>query len=265
MKRRAFIFRTLSLSLLALPFATFAKSLKKGVTMITHTSESRGLANHGWLKSRHTFSFADYYNPERMNFGALRVINDDSVDAGMGFGTHPHRDMEIISIPLEGTLAHRDSEGNAGLIKKGEVQIMSAGTGIAHSEMNASQSEAVKFLQIWVMPKKLGIKPRYEQKAFKHEDRKNKIATVVSPDGRHGSVSINQDAFFSLSDLEAGKEVFYHKHMEGNGVYAFIISGDVEINGETFKTRDGVGITNFNNLEIKAKSDSEILLMEVPV
>ena len=266
MKRRAFVFSSISLGLLSLPFsALIAKSLKKGVTMITHLSETRGLANHGWLKSRHTFSFAEYYNPERMNFGALRVINDDSVDAAMGFGTHPHRDMEIISIPLEGTLAHQDSEGNKGLIRKGEVQIMSAGTGIAHSEMNASQDEAVKFLQIWVMPKKLGVKPRYEQKAFKAEDRKNRITTVVSPDGRDGSVTINQDAFFSLTDIQNGKEVNYERKLAGNGVYVFVLSGEIEIEGETFKARDGVGITNFESITLSASKDSEVLLMEVPV
>lgn len=233
--------------------------------MITHPSETRGLANHGWLKSRHTFSFAEYYNPERMGFGALRVINDDSVDPGMGFGTHPHRDMEIISIPLEGALQHKDSEGNSSVIKKGEVQIMSAGTGIAHSEYNASRSEAVKFLQIWVLPKKLGIKPRYEQKAFTHEERKNKISTVVSPDGRNGSVTINQNAFFSLTDLEGGKEVTYERQLGSNGVYVFVISGEIEIDGKTFGTRDGVGIQEFDSLKITATKDSEVLLMEVPV
>lgn len=233
--------------------------------MITHPSDTRGLANHGWLKSRHTFSFADYYNPERMGFGALRVINDDSVDPGMGFGTHPHRDMEIISIPLEGALQHRDSEGNSSTIRKGEVQIMSAGTGIAHSEFNASTTEAVKFLQIWVLPKKLGIKPRYEQKAFSHEDRKNKISTVVSPDGRNGSVSINQNAFFSLTDIEGGKEVVYERQSGGNGVYIFILNGEVEIEGKKFNTRDGVGIQDFNTLKISASKNSEILLMEVPL
>lgn len=233
--------------------------------MITHPSETRGLANHGWLKSRHTFSFADYYNPQRMGFGALRVINDDSVDAGMGFGTHPHRDMEIISIPLEGALAHKDSTGNSTVIKKGEVQIMSAGTGIAHSEYNASQTEPVKFLQIWVLPEKLGIKPRYEQKQFSSEDRVNKIATVVSPDGRNGSVSINQNAFFSLTDLEEGKSVTYERQSTGNGVYVFVLKGEIEIAGKTFKTRDGVGIEDFSSLNLKALNNSEVLLMEVPV
>lgn len=232
--------------------------------MIIHPSETRGVANHGWLNSHHTFSFADYYNPERMGFGALRVINDDSVMAGAGFGRHPHRDMEIISIPLEGALAHRDSEGNSSVIKKGEVQIMSAGTGIFHSEMNASTTDPVKFLQIWVMPKLLGVKPRYEQKSFLTEERKNKIATVVSPDGRNGSITINQDAFFSLVNLDQGKSVTYHRQHSGNGVYIFIISGELEIEGKTFKARDGIGLAQFEAVDLKSLTDAEVLLMEVP-
>lgn len=232
--------------------------------MITHQAQTRGYADHGWLKSHHTFSFADYYNPERMGFGALRVINDDSVAGGMGFGTHPHRDMEIISIPLEGALAHKDSTGTASVIRKGEVQIMSAGTGILHSEFNANHDETAKFLQIWVLPKKLNVKPRYEQKAFTHEERKNKLQLVVSPDGREGSVSINQDAFFSLVDLEQDKELSYQKKLSGNGLYVFLISGKIEVNGEVLNARDGLGIEYFDTLNMKALSGSEILLMEVP-
>ena len=264
MKRRNFLFGSLGLSALALPISSKVINNKKGVHMIIHASESRGIANHGWLNSKHTFSFADYYNPERMGFGALRVINDDSVDAGAGFGRHPHRDMEIISIPLEGSLAHQDSEGNSTVIRKGEVQIMSAGTGIFHSEMNASTTEAVKFLQIWVLPKKQGVKPRYGQKAFNAEDRKNKIQTVVSPDGRNDSVIINQDAFFSLTDIDSGNSVTYEKQFEGNGVYVFVLSGEVEIEGQTFKARDGIGMAQFEDVKISASKNAEILLMEVP-
>jgi quercetin 2,3-dioxygenase len=239
-------------------------SQERGAFMLKHLSETRGLANHGWLISRHTFSFANYYNPERMGFGALRVINDDSVAAGMGFGTHPHRDMEIISIPIEGSLQHKDSEGNSTIIKKGEVQIMSAGTGISHSEFNASQIDEVKFLQIWVLPKKLGIKPRYDQKFFSHQSRDNKFALVVSPDGREQSVEINQDAFFSLAELKAQQEVSYQKYLSSNGIYVFILSGDLEINGERLSRRDGIGITDVNTLKFKSLSDSEVLVMEVP-
>jgi redox-sensitive bicupin YhaK (pirin superfamily) len=232
--------------------------------MIIHTAQSRGLADHGWLQSRHTFSFAGYHNPERMGFGALRVINDDSVEAGQGFGTHSHRDMEIISIPLVGSLQHKDSQGNATVIKKGEVQIMSAGTGIAHSEYNASTTEAVKFLQIWVLPKKLGIKPRYEQKDFPQEERMNKFVTVVSPDGREGSLSINQDAYFSLGDLEADKVLRYQRQGEGTGVYVLVLKGEVEVDGIRLGERDGLGMESFKNLNFRVIAAAEVLLMEVP-
>ncbi|HXH75643.1 MAG TPA: pirin family protein [Bacteriovoracaceae bacterium] len=230
--------------------------------MILHQSETRGLANHGWLTSRHTFSFADYYNPGRMGFGALRVINDDEVDANMGFGRHPHKDMEIISIPLEGALHHQDSEENNGLINKGEVQIMSAGTGIVHSEKNASDINPVKFLQIWVLPKKLGVKPRYEQKSF--DLKNNELKLVVSPDGSEGSVTINQDAFFSMGKLESQKSLSYQIKIEGNGIYIFVISGEVDVNGQRLANRDGLGILDTESIEIKGLQNSEIVLMEVP-
>lgn len=233
--------------------------------LIEHQAQSRGLADHGWLKSRHTFSFADYYNPDRMGFGALRVINDDSVAPGRGFGTHSHRDMEIISIPLSGALQHKDSMGNASIIKKGEVQIMSAGTGVAHSEFNASATEEVKFLQIWVLPHKLGIQPRYEQKLFSHEERKNKLAFVVSPDGRHGSLTINQNAFFSLCDLEQSSTVTYNVQSVGNGIYVFLLSGQIEIEGKILNSKDGAGIRELDTVEILAKAQSELLIMEVPL
>jgi redox-sensitive bicupin YhaK (pirin superfamily) len=233
--------------------------------MLIHQAESRGFANHGWLKSHHTFSFADYYDPERMGFGVLRVINDDYIDPAMGFGTHPHKNMEIITIPLEGTLAHKDSTGTSSKIRKGEVQIMSAGIGIAHSEFNASQTEPVKLLQIWVMPKKIGVTPRYEQKDYSLEDRKNKLQMVVAPDGREGAVSINQDAYFSLCDLDSGKSVTYTKQSPANGIYVFVIAGEVEVNGKAIHTRDGIGFEEFESLEFLASKDAEILLMEVPV
>ncbi len=231
--------------------------------MMTIPSESRGLADHGWLKSRHTFSFADYYDPKRMGFGALRVINDDFVAAGKGFGTHPHRDMEIISIPLSGILKHRDSEGNAALIKKGEVQIMSAGTGIFHSEHNASDSDEVRFLQIWVMPKKRGIKPRYDQKNY--ELKENELTLVVSPEGKGTSVGINQDAYFSLGLLTHGKTISYDVKQPGNGVFVFVLAGSLNVNGQELGTRDGVGISKTEKLTLHATSGAEVLLMEVPM
>lgn len=231
--------------------------------MMTIPSETRGLADHGWLKSRHTFSFAEYYDPKRMGFGALRVINDDFVAAGKGFGTHPHRDMEIISIPLSGTLKHRDSEGNAAQIKQGEVQIMSAGTGIFHSEHNASDVDDVRFLQIWVMPKKLNIKPRYDQKTYELKD--NELTLVVSPTGSASAVGINQDAYFSLGRFTTGHSVNYDVKESGNGVFVFVLSGTVTVNGQELKVRDGVGISETNNLNIKASENAEVLLMEVPM
>lgn len=231
--------------------------------MMTIPSESRGLADHGWLKSRHTFSFADYYDPKRMGFGALRVINDDFVAAGKGFGTHPHRDMEIISIPLSGILKHRDSEGNAALIKKGEVQIMSAGTGIFHSEHNASDSEEVRFLQIWVTPKKFGVKPRYDQKNY--ELKENELTLVVSPEGKGTSVGINQDAYFSLGLLTHGKTISYDVKQPGNGVFVFVLAGSLNVNGQELGTRDGVGISKTEKLTLHATSGAEVLLMEVPM
>lgn len=231
--------------------------------MISHPAESRGAADHGWLKSHHTFSFAGYYDPQRMNFGALRVLNDDSVEGGSGFGTHPHRDMEIISIPLQGTLSHKDSEGNHGLIQKGEVQIMSAGTGILHSEENANTGEAVKFLQIWVLPKKLGIAPRYGQKMFGFPD--NSSTLVVSPDGRDGSLEINQDAFFTVVNMDASQGLEYRVKMPGNGLYIFVLEGTIETDGVRLKARDGLGIPDFETVKLSTVGKSEFLLMEVPM
>lgn len=233
--------------------------------MLIHPSNTRGMADHGWLKSRHTFSFADYFNPERLGFGVLRVINDDSIAPGMGFGTHPHRDMEIITIPTAGALAHKDSEGNSSIIRKGEVQIMSAGTGIRHSEFNASDSEQSELLQIWVHPKVKNVKPRYEQKAFAHESRQNQFSLVVSPDGREGSVVINQDAFFSLADMEEGVELSYQPKLSGNGAYLFILSGEISLNGMKLNARDGVGIDDLSSVQLKALTAAEVLVMEIPL
>ncbi len=233
--------------------------------MITHPADSRGLADHGWLQSAHTFSFADYYNPERMHFGALRVINDDVIAPGKGFGKHPHKDMEIITIPLEGSLKHEDSEGNVGVISPKEVQVMSAGTGIYHSEFS-DPALTTKLLQIWVMPKKLNVKPRYDQKLFPLEDRKDHFQLVVSPDGRENSLAINQDAFFSIAVMSANVNLSYKPRIASNGAYLFIINGKFEIDGKTFTSRDGVGIESFNEISIKAlNAAGEILVMEIPM
>lgn len=233
---------------------------------IYHSAESRGMANHGWLKSAHSFSFAGFYDPNKMGFGALRVLNDDFVSPGMGFGTHPHDNMEIISIPLEGALEHKDSMGNTAIIKKGEVQIMSAGTGIYHSEKNSSNIEAVKFLQIWVMPEKRNITPRYDQQFFGPEDRKNQWQVVVSPLGKEeNGVKINQNSWFFLTDLDAGKNLGYTLKQVNNGVYLFVLKGAIQVNDKTLKERDAIGIYDTRSFEIKASKDSEILAIEIPL
>ncbi len=231
---------------------------------IVHKANTRGHANHGWLNSYHTFSFAGYYDPSRMHFGALRVLNDDSVKAGMGFGKHPHDNMEIVSIPLQGDLHHKDSTGRDKIIRQHDVQIMSAGSGITHSETNANHDQDVKFLQIWVMPKEYNIEPRYDQKSFLPEDRINKILTVVAPDDAN-AVWINQDAWFSLANLSKGFTVDYSIHKKDNGVYAFVIKGDVTINGIALNERDGLGISETDMLNITANSDTELLLIDVPM
>jgi len=234
--------------------------------MILHKANTRGHANHGWLDSYHTFSFAGYYDPERIHFGALRVLNDDTVAGGRGFGAHPHDNMEIVSIPTEGDLEHKDNMGNTQVIRQGDVQVMSAGTGVQHAEKNKNANEQVKFFQIWVFPKEKNVQPRYDQKNFSDADKKNKLLTVVSPLGTSdGGVQIHQDAWFSLGKLDKDFSATYSLHKKENGVYAFVIEGDVTINGQSLNRRDGLGITETDKLEITADSNAELLLMEVPV
>ncbi|CAN5203135.1 pirin family protein [soil metagenome] len=230
-----------------------------------HKANTRGHADHGWLDSFHTFSFAGYNDPSRVHFGMLRVLNDDKVAGGRGFGRHPHDNMEIISIPLKGSLEHGDNTGGHGIIKSGEVQIMSAGSGIAHSEKNASVKEEVNFLQIWVFPKERNITPRYDQKEFKAEERVNKFQTVVAPEKEGNALWINQDAWFNLGNLKSGFSTEYDLKNSGSGVYAFIIEGDVTINGQKLNKRDGLGVWETDKLSISADSDAEVLLMEVPM
>ncbi len=234
--------------------------------MVFHASDSRGHANHGWLDAHHSFSFASYYDPERMNFGVLRVLNDDDIAGGMGFGMHPHDNMEIITIPLEGNLAHRDSMGNAAVIRQGDVQIMSAGTGIYHSEKNDSPKEAVKLLQIWLFPKLKNITPRYDQKTFGVEARKNQWQNVVSPfPEQDGGVFINQNAWFSLGNFDANLTTDYNIRQNENGVYVFLISGKITVNGQTLEKRDALGIWNIEKIDISIQENAEILLMDVPM
>ena len=225
---------------------------------IYHAADSRGDANHGWLKSKHTFSFANYHNPERMGFGALRVINDDFVIAGQGFGKHSHRDMEIISIPLSGKLGHGDNIGNNGIIETGEIQVMSAGTGITHSEMNADDHEAVSFLQIWVIPNKMNAEPRYQQIRMDELMKPNAFNQILSPNSDDAGVWIHQDAWFSMGDFDKGVTETYQLKNPNNGVYIFVISGKVVINGNTLDTRDGLGFWDTKNFTMD-------VLMEVPI
>jgi hypothetical protein len=235
---------------------------------VLHKAATRGHANHGWLNSYHTFSFANYYNPERMHFGVLRVLNDDTVEAGMGFGTHPHENMEIISIPLEGDLEHKDSMGNVAVIRNGDVQVMSAGTGVYHSEYNKNRDRLVKFLQIWVFPNKKNVQPRYDQITLNPSDRHNKLQQILSPladtTGK-GGVWIHQDAWFHLGKFDKGFAEQYVIKKKGNGVYAFILSGKVNIDGTQLDGRDGMGIRDTEKISITADSESEFLLMEVPM
>jgi quercetin 2,3-dioxygenase len=233
---------------------------------IIHKAGTRGHANHGWLDSYHTFSFSGYHDPERIHFGALRVLNDDTVAGGMGFGTHPHDNMEIISIPTSGDLEHRDSMGNIQVIRQGDVQVMSAGTGIQHSEKNKNRDKEVKFFQIWVFPNQKNVTPRYAQQFFSAEDKQNQLRTVVSPIGSSdGGVQIHQDAWFSLGQLDKDLTLSYTLHNPDNGVYAFVIEGDVIINEVALNRRDGLGITETDTLKITASAAAEILLMEVPL
>src|SRR5664279_273768 len=235
------------------------------VNTLLHKADTRGDANHGWLHSRHTFSFADYYDPERVHFGVLRVLNDDTVEAGMGFGTHPHDNMEIISIPLEGDLEHKDSMGTVSVIKHSDVQVMSAGTGITHSEYNKNKDRRVKFLQIWVIPNKRNVKPRYDQITLNVADRHNKFQQILSPNPDDEGVWIYQNAWFHLRHFDKGFGADYEIKVKGNGVYVFVLSGNITINDQKLNSRDGFGIWDVERFSVKADSEAEFLLMEVPM
>ena len=232
---------------------------------IYHAADTRGDANHDWLKSKHTFSFANYYDPERMGFGALRVINDDQVIGGRGFGAHPHRDMEIISVPLSGKLSHGDNMGNKGIIETGEIQVMSAGTGIVHSEMNGDANEPVKFLQIWVIPNKQDVTPRYQQVPLHDIMQPNTFNQVLSPNPDDVGVWIHQDAWFSLGNFDQGQSTNYALKKTDNGVYVFVIKGTVQIHGQTLNERDGLGVWDTSDFTMDVLEDAQVLLMEVPM
>jgi len=232
---------------------------------IIHKANSRGHFDYGWLKTYHTFSFSNYYDPERVNFGMLRVLNDDEIEGGQGFGTHPHNDMEIVTIPLEGAVAHKDSTGGEGVIYPDEIQVMSAGTGILHSEFNHLNDGTTKLLQLWIFPDKKGHKPRYDQKFFDSEERKNKLQFIVTPEKKDDNLWLNQDAYLSLTDLEKDKSTNYKVHTKGNGVYLFLIDGEFSVAGEALSKRDGIGIYETDEFSITAIKDSQILLIEIPM
>lgn len=231
-----------------------------------HKQETRGHANHGWLNAKHSFSFGSYYNPERIHFGALRVLNDDEVAPGRGFGTHPHDNMEIVTIPLEGTLEHRDSMGNTAVIKNNEIQMMSAGTGIQHSEYNKSLSEYLRLLQIWVFPKHRDIQPRYDQMELVDAELKNNLKVVASPlESNDAGIKLNQDAWFSLGQMEAGSKLNYSIKKEGNGAYAFVIEGSLKIDGYELNKRDAIGVSDATDFEIEITDQSKLLIIDVPM
>ncbi len=232
--------------------------------LILHSADRRGHVSFGWLDSHHSFSFGNYYDPEKTHFGMLRVLNDDVIAGGSGFGTHPHDNMEIISIPLNGAIEHKDSTGTQSVIYENDVQIMSAGTGIKHSEKNHYKDKETSFLQIWIIPKENNIKPGYDQKTFNPDDRINKLQTVVTPDDEK-AVWINQDAWLSLGNFESSFSASYSLKKPGNGVYAFVIDGNVTINDQSLFKRDAVGIWDVDKLNIAAVTNAQILLIEVPM
>lgn len=232
---------------------------------VIHRANTRGYFDHGWLKTFHTFSFAGYYDRSRVHFGMLRVLNDDIVLPGEGFGTHPHDNMEIVTIPIYGELAHKDSTGNEEIIRENEVQIMSAGSGLTHSEYNASSENEVNLLQIWVFPKERDIKPRYDQKVFNPELMKNTFLTLVSPEKSSDTLWINQDAYFSMSIPGKGKELKYTIKKKGNGLYVFVMKGSITAEGEVLNNRDGMGIEGSDSVSIKANEESRVLLIEIPM
>lgn len=234
---------------------------------IIHKATERGHANHGWLNAKHSFSFASWYNPDKVHFGALRVLNDDEVAQGMGFGKHPHDNMEIITLVQEGMLAHSDNMGNGSIMKPNDVQVMSAGKGVVHSEMNPDKNSAVKLFQIWVIPNKRDVTPRYDQRTFEPALRKNKWQEIIKPDTQQDgdAIFIHQQAWFNLVDLDENKEIVYTNKSKGNGAYLFVIEGEIEVSGDRLSSRDAIGITDYENITIKANTNARILVMDLPM
>ncbi|MCX8019111.1 MAG: pirin family protein [Chitinophagaceae bacterium] len=234
---------------------------------VLHKAETRGHANYGWLNTYYTFSFGEYFDKERIHFGALRVLNDDTVAAGRGFGMHPHDNMEIITIPTFGELEHQDSMGNRMVVGPGDIQVMSAGTGIYHSEKNKNPDKEVRLFQIWVFPDKENVTPRYDQKHYAPLLKRNQFLTVVSPIGADDgqSVQIHQQAWFSIGKFDKDVATEYTLKRKGNGVYVFVMEGDISVNDMTLNRRDGLGVSDAESISVRALTDSEILLMEVPM
>jgi len=232
---------------------------------ILHKAETRGHANHGWLNTYHTFSFANYYNPERIHFGMLRVLNDDYIEAGEGFGMHPHDNMEIITIPLLGNVEHKDSMGNSGIITTGEIQVMSAGTGVFHSEFNPNRDKPTQLLQIWVFPNKKNVNPRYDQISLSSIEKKNELYQILSPNVDDQGVWIHQNAWFSLGNFDHEKTVIYPTHRPESGVYLFVIEGNAKVSGTELGRRDGLGVSNTTEIPVKVEKGTKLLIMEVPM
>ncbi len=234
---------------------------------IIHKANTRGYADHGWLKSHHTFSFASYQDQERMNFGMLRVLNDDVVQPKMGFGTHPHQNMEIISIPLTGALSHKDSMDNKRAIEVGEVQVMSAGIGLTHSEFNDSKTDEVNFLQLWIIPEETSVKPNYEQRSFPEEGKRNTLQTVVAPKDKlvADALPISQQAYIYRAHLDSNNSIDLTLKSTQNGVYVFVVDGEVEIGDANLRKRDAIGVTEIDKVTIKATNESELVIIEVPM
>lgn len=245
-------------------FSCYNKKVNKMKT-IYHPAESRGFADHGWLKAKHSFSFASYYDPERIQFGALRVLNDDIVAPDKGFATHPHNNMEIITIPLRGQLEHKDNMGNGSVISAGEVQVMSAGKGVLHSEFNPSSTEELNLFQIWIFPSVQDVKPRYDQREFNPDTYENDVTTLVSNEEEGNALFIHQKAAISVSRLKARSEIIYQNRYRGNGVYIMLVEGSVTINGNELKKRDALGVWDTESIAITAKEDAHLLFIEVPM
>lgn len=232
---------------------------------VVHRAETRGFVDHGWLQAWHSFSFGSFYKPGRMNFGVLRVLNDDTIAGGKGFGMHPHENMEIITIPLEGALEHRDNMGNTVVIHEGDVQVMSAGKGVYHSEFNPDQNRATKLFQIWLFPNKKDVEPRYDQISIRDVAQENNFYQILSPNKNDQGVWIYQDAWFHLGSFNEGTEASYKLRKKGNGIYIFMISGQIEFADNLLNERDGAGIVDMEEITLRFRADSRLLMMEVPV